>query len=254
MKAERVSFRYAVELLVNDSIPLAASSAPPPKHATVRKLPTVLTRDVEDAKLLIQVIEYYHETLLQSPEALDYLKSRGIGSEEAIKTFKLGFANRTLGYRLPASTRVEGAALRGQLQRLGLYRGSGHEHFSGSIVITAYLLNQAGYRDSTAYIINTTPAQEANILSDLQSYPNNKVPPVPGVNSADTCGSRTNHALRRGNMFDSSNPHGPLYSSPLPETSAIIASFYAKATGGSVIGMPMGTTTLPSIINQFNSH
>jgi DNA primase len=136
MKAEGVSFRHAVELLVNDSIPLAAaSSAPPPKHSTVKKLPTALVRDVEDAKLLIQVIEYYHETLLGSPEALDYLKRRGIASEAAIKTFKLGFANRTLGYRLPASTRVEGAALRGQLQRLGLYRGSGHEHFSGSLVI-----------------------------------------------------------------------------------------------------------------------
>jgi hypothetical protein len=136
MKAEGVSFRHAVELLVNDSIPLAAaSSVLPPKHSTVKKLPTALVRDAEDAKLMIQVIEYYHETLLGSPEALDYLKRRGIASEEAIKTFKLGFANRTLGYRLPASTRVEGAALRGQLQRLGLYRGSGHEHFSGSLVI-----------------------------------------------------------------------------------------------------------------------
>jgi DNA primase catalytic core len=136
MRAEGVSFRHAVELLVNDSLPLAAaSSAPPPKHSTVKKLPTALARDVEDAKLMIQVIEYYHETLLGSAEALDYLKRRGIGSEDAIKTFKLGFANRTLGYRLPASTRVEGAALRGQLQRLGLYRGSGHEHFSGSLVI-----------------------------------------------------------------------------------------------------------------------
>jgi hypothetical protein len=132
MKAEGVSFRHAVELLVNDSLPLAAaSSAPPPKHSTVKKLPSALARDVEDAKLMIQVIEYYHETLLGSPEVLEYLKRRGIGFEEAIKTFKLGFANRTLGYRLPASTRVEGAALRGQLQRLGLYRGSGH----GSLVI-----------------------------------------------------------------------------------------------------------------------
>jgi hypothetical protein len=118
--------------------------------------------------------------------------------------------------------------------------------------VTAYLLNQASYRDSTAYIINTTPAQDARILADLQSYPNNKVPPVPGPNSGDTCGSRTNHALRSGNMLDISNPYGPLYSSPLPETSAIIASFYAKATGGSVISIPMGTTTLPAILNQFN--
>ena len=68
----------------------------------------------------MQVIEYYHQSLLQSPEALDYLKRRGIGSEEAIRTFKLGFANRTLGYRLPEKNRVDGAALRGQLQRIGM--------------------------------------------------------------------------------------------------------------------------------------
>src|SRR6266478_4870822 len=138
MRAEGVSFRHAVELLVNDSLAQAAASGlmpPPPKHSTVRKLPRTLARNLADAKLLGQVIEYYHEALLASPEALDYLQRRGIGSEEAIRTFKLGYANRTLGYRLPASNRVDGAALRGQLQRIGLLRESGHEHFSGSLVI-----------------------------------------------------------------------------------------------------------------------
>ncbi len=135
MRAEGISFRHAAELLLNDSICLAASDAVPPKRSSVRKLPTPIERNAEDAKLLCQVIEYYHETLLNSPEALDYLKRRGIGSEEAIKTFKLGYANRTLGYRLPEKNRVEGAAIRGQLQRIGLLRESGHEHFSGSLVI-----------------------------------------------------------------------------------------------------------------------
>jgi DNA primase len=136
MKSEGVSFRHAVELLQNDYQPLAAApGAPPAKHSTVKKLSMPIAPDAEDAKLLSQVIEYYHETLLGSPEALDYLRRRGIGSEEAIKTFKLGFANRTLGYRLPASTRVEGAEIRGRLQRLGVLRDSGHEHFNGSVVI-----------------------------------------------------------------------------------------------------------------------
>jgi DNA primase catalytic core len=137
MKAEAVSFRHAVELLQNDYLPLAASSpaSVPAKHSTVRKLPSALDHQAEDAKLLVQVIEYYHQCLLQSPEALGYLEKRGIGSKEAIETFKLGFANRTLGYRLPASNRVEGAVIRGALQRIGLYRASGHEHLSGSIVI-----------------------------------------------------------------------------------------------------------------------
>jgi DNA primase catalytic core len=137
MKSEGVSFRHAVELLQNDYQPLAASvaGAPPAKHSTVKKLAMPIAADAEDAKLLIQVIDYYHETLLASPEALEYLHRRGIGSAEAHKTFKLGFANRTLGYRLPEKSRVEGAAIRGQLQRLGVLRESGHEHFNGSVVI-----------------------------------------------------------------------------------------------------------------------
>jgi hypothetical protein len=94
-----------------------------------------IAADAEDTKLLAQVIEYYHEALLASPEALEYLKRRGIGADEAIKTFKLGFANRTLGYRLPASNRAAGAEMRGRLQRLGILRDTGHEHFNGSIVM-----------------------------------------------------------------------------------------------------------------------
>jgi hypothetical protein len=41
--------------------------------------------------------------------------------------FQLGYANRTLGYRLPASNRVTGADMRGRLQKLGILRESGHE-------------------------------------------------------------------------------------------------------------------------------
>jgi DNA primase len=136
IKAEGVSFRHAVELLQNDYQPLAAvAGAVPIKHSTVRKLAMPIESDAADTQLLNQVIEYYHETLLESPEAIEYLRRRGIGSDDAIKSFKLGFANRTLGYRLPEKNRIEGAAIRGQLQRLGVLRESGHEHFNGSIVI-----------------------------------------------------------------------------------------------------------------------
>jgi DNA primase catalytic core len=139
MHAEGVSFRHAVELLQNDALPLAAASSssptPPPKQSTVKKLAMPLEREADDARLLGQVIEYYHQTLLQNPEALEYLQRRGIGHEEAIRTFRLGVADRTLGYRLPEKTRVEGAAMRGTLQRIGILRESGHEHFNGSLVI-----------------------------------------------------------------------------------------------------------------------
>jgi DNA primase catalytic core len=131
MKAEGVSFRHAVELLRNDA-PLSAGIV---KQATVRKLAAPIALDADDAELLAQVIDYYHDTLKQSPEALAYLDQRGIRSEDAIDRFRLGFANRTLGLRLPAMNRKAGAEVRTRLQRLGVLRESGHEHFNGSLVI-----------------------------------------------------------------------------------------------------------------------
>jgi DNA primase len=135
MKSQGVSFRHAVELLRNDS-PLAAAA--PVKRATVRKLPAPVTPDADDAALLAQVVGYYHETLKSSPEALAYLKARGLESAELIDRFQLGFANRTLGLRLPLANRVAGAEIRSRLQRLGLIRASGHEHFNGSLVVPVY--------------------------------------------------------------------------------------------------------------------
>ncbi len=136
MRAEGVSFRHAVELLQADYQPSSSSAAPGSvKRSTVQRLPTALERGAEDAKLLAQVIAYYHETLKESPEALAYLEKRGLRSSEALSRFQLGFANRTLGYRLPAKNRKEGAAIRGQLQRIGVLRPSGHEHFTGSLVV-----------------------------------------------------------------------------------------------------------------------
>jgi DNA primase len=99
MRAEGISLRHAVQLLQNDVLPLAASAdskpTPPPKQSTVKRLSMPLDREADDAKLLSQVIEYYHQMLLQNPEALGYLERRGIGSQEAIRTFKLGVADRT---------------------------------------------------------------------------------------------------------------------------------------------------------------
>jgi DNA primase catalytic core len=138
MKANGISFRHAVELLKADHLPLAADPIQPVKHGTVRKLPPPVERDADDRALLLQVVGYYNETLKQSPEAMKYLESRGLKSSEIIDRFRLGFANRTLGYRLPAKNRAAGAAMRGRLQTLGILRASGHEHFNGSIVIPIF--------------------------------------------------------------------------------------------------------------------
>ena len=149
MKRRGVSFRHAVELLreppdglVPDGpvpgapppspSPLAASSEPP---APVRGLAAPVSLDEDDAALLARVVDYYHACLKRTPAALAYLERRGIADPAAIETFKLGFADRTLGLRLPDKRKRDGAELRARLERLGLFRPSGHEHFTGSLVI-----------------------------------------------------------------------------------------------------------------------
>jgi DNA primase len=135
MKTRGVSFRYAVELLREDHPSLAADSGRVIAKDTATKLEAPVAADAGDGEALRQVVDYYHETLKASPEALRYLESRGLNDPEAIERFRLGFANRTLGYRLPEKNRKSGAEIRGRLQKLGVLRESGHEHFNGSLVI-----------------------------------------------------------------------------------------------------------------------
>ena len=148
MKTRGVSFRHAVELL-REGLPSSAAGqaadAAPIKRTTVRTLPAPVAFDADDAVLLGQVADYYAATLKQSPEALAYLEARGIAGSaaaEAIEVFKLGYANRTLGLRLPEKTRKAGAEIRTRLERLGVYRDSGHEHMNGSLVVP--LFDEAG--------------------------------------------------------------------------------------------------------------
>lgn len=135
MKVEGVSFRHAVELLQSNP---PSTVSKPVKYSTTQKIATPFQRDIEDQQLLNQVVDYYHQTLKQSPEAQAYLEKRGLVHPELIKTFKLGFANRSLSYRLPGKKTKDGAAIRGQLQRIGLFRETGHEHFNGSLVIPVF--------------------------------------------------------------------------------------------------------------------
>jgi len=140
MKRQGVSFRHAVELLRTDA-GLAELGTPTPR--TRAKLPAPVALDAGEQELLDQVIGYYHETLLASPEAMAYLERRGIASRELIEQHRLGFANRTLGLRLPATAIKAGAEVRGRLQKAGILRDSGHEHFNGCLVVPVF--DQAGH-------------------------------------------------------------------------------------------------------------
>jgi hypothetical protein len=113
------------------------------KIGTVPKLPPLIDATADDKKLLGTVVNYYHRTLQDSPEAQRYLAKRGLQSSEIIDRFKLGYANRTLSLHLPASNRAAGEAQRTRLKELGILRNQkpGHEHFNGSLVIPVFNLD-----------------------------------------------------------------------------------------------------------------
>ena len=117
----------------------SCAASPAPKLSP-GKLRTAQSFSLEagDQALLDQVIEFYHQTLKASPEALKYLDSRGLGNMELIERFRLGYANRTLAYRLAPKQYKAGAESRTALQRVGILRDSGHEHLNGSIVIPLF--------------------------------------------------------------------------------------------------------------------
>jgi DNA primase len=140
MREQQVSFRHAVELLRRDHPGSEAAR----RGGNGQGIPgggeggaPVLTLDpaAGDAALLHAVVAYYHQTLLHSSEAIGYLARRGLDDRVAIEHFRLGFANRTLAYQLPSKALKAGAAIRERLQRLGVLRASGHEHFNGSLVV-----------------------------------------------------------------------------------------------------------------------
>ncbi len=107
-----------------------------PKLSTTRLLPCPLDYSVDDARLNQQVVDYYASRLLVPGNAgRGYLLERGLDDAELIRRFSLGFADRSLGLRLPNKQRKEGAELRQRLEKLGWFRSSGHEHFAGSVVI-----------------------------------------------------------------------------------------------------------------------
>ncbi len=61
--------------------------ATPVKRNTTAKHSSPLVANPDDQKQLAVVIDYYHETLKQSPDALEYLNSRGLGDAELITTW-----------------------------------------------------------------------------------------------------------------------------------------------------------------------
>ncbi|SFQ34783.1 RHS repeat-associated core domain-containing protein [Variovorax sp. 770b2] len=112
--------------------------------------------------------------------------------------------------------------------------------------LTDYLASQAGYRDSTAYIIKTTPEQEAKMLKEILKYRSTPLPDPrkdPWGSANDTCATRTQNALEAGGISSLFSP----FTSPFPSYTAGIASRNATSS----VPIPKGGT-IPSDFSSFN--
>ncbi|HDP7653658.1 TPA: toprim domain-containing protein, partial [Escherichia coli] len=137
MQTEKLSLRKAVERLKAE---LGDNPAVVP--LVTKDEPEIFAEDEAGRqKLLSRVVEFYHHTLLNAPEAVAYLEKRRLNHPELVAAFKLGFANRTLPYRLPAVKSRAGEKIRARLKGVGVLRESGHEHFTGSLVVPVMDLN-----------------------------------------------------------------------------------------------------------------
>jgi DNA primase len=136
-KFDGLSFRHAFEVLANGGKAAFEQSGGIAKKSTVPKLACPIDDTGEDAKLLSQVADYYAQRLTapESQAARDFLASRGLDDPELWKRYQIGFADRTLGLRLPNKNRVQGNEIRTRLESLGVYRKTGREHLVGCITI-----------------------------------------------------------------------------------------------------------------------
>src|SRR6266545_818095 len=80
-----------------------------------------------DLLWLSRVVEHYHQRLLETPAAHDYLRSRGITAPEFVTTFWIGYADGTL-------LQVISPEGRAALKRVGVITEGGRELMGGCVV------------------------------------------------------------------------------------------------------------------------
>jgi len=97
MKKEGVSFRHACDKL---RVRLGGAPSAPTittRMGTSHEALATPEEVADDGALPGKVAEFYHRTFLNEPAAMKYLQARACFHPEAVTTFRLGFANRTLG-------------------------------------------------------------------------------------------------------------------------------------------------------------
>ena len=88
---------------------------------------------VNPTQLLNRVARFYHETFLSSPQAQEYLKSRGITRPEIYGAFQIGYADGKLLSTLPREGGLVNA-----LKKTGILNRYGKELFLNCVVVPLF--------------------------------------------------------------------------------------------------------------------
>lgn len=134
---ERLTYPQTLVRLreLGGSVLSSAAAVPAPSSLPVRQ--TLADLDDDGQALLHQVVNFYHQNLLQSPEALVWLEKRGLNHPELVSHFKLGYAGaHGVAGVLPSPDSKEGKRLREKLVAPGVLRSSTRQdHFRGCVVV-----------------------------------------------------------------------------------------------------------------------
>jgi len=134
--------------------PQLTSQLPSPLRVMMRKPPGITAMNAEKPeereqqrsipldpgaqKELRNVLTCYRRTLQRTPEALEYLESRGLMHPDLITKFHVGYSDGSLLDLIPAPPSREGRYLRDQFTACGILRHKNnqyHEHMRGRIVV-----------------------------------------------------------------------------------------------------------------------
>ena len=126
-RMEGLTLPQVIRRLEDDATP---GTAAPTKRATPTQRPTPVSIPPRDPALLTAAVRFYGGQLRRSPAAVQYLASRGIGLDAAMRS-GLGYAT---GHGL--RERLQANGFTGQrLRDSGLFLEQGRERFAGTITV-----------------------------------------------------------------------------------------------------------------------
>ncbi len=131
MAHEKKDFRTALASL--DGSPLVDSVKKPNTPSNSIPAPTPSSE-----KEALELLDHYHQTLINSPNALAYLKKRGLHHPGLVAHFKIGYVDRTAAKLLGRSPKHSKDPKREELRAWGFLRENGFEHFAGCLTLPIF--------------------------------------------------------------------------------------------------------------------